>query len=54
MDVFYHTKKTTLYSFCSGEIKTNNVDHVMLHTQKRGTFIQTKYIQIFDRQSHFI
>jgi hypothetical protein len=42
MDVVYHTKKTALYSFCSSTIKTNNVDHVMQHTQKRGYLYSDK------------
>jgi hypothetical protein len=42
MDVVYHTKETALYSFCSSTIKTNNVDHVMQHTQKRGYLYSDK------------
>ena len=42
MDVVCHTKKIALYSFFSSAIETNNVDHVMQDTQKRGYLYSDK------------
>ena len=36
MDLFYHAKKTTPYSFSIGSIRTDKVDHAMQNTQKKG------------------